>query len=86
MLFRSAQAQAVLARLQAQSRQGYVSPYYLAMASAALGEKEHAFAELEEAYKDRSGPLVWLRIDPGFDTLRSDPRLQDLLRRIGLVQ
>ena len=52
------------------------------MVYAALGSKDQAVTWLEEAYKERFNPSVLLR--PGFDSLRSDSRFQDLVRRIGL--
>jgi serine/threonine-protein kinase len=48
-----------------------------------LGQKDRAFAALEQAFADRSGLLVWLNVEPAFDPLRDDPRFDDLLRRIG---
>jgi tetratricopeptide (TPR) repeat protein len=49
---------------------------------AALGDKDQAMNWLEKGYEERFNPGVLLR--PGFDPLRSDPRFQDLVRRIGL--
>ncbi len=51
-----------------------------------LGERNAAFAELEKAYANRSTSLLWLKIEPGFDTLRDDPRYKDLLKRMGLPE
>ena len=51
-----------------------------------LGDKEQALASLEKAYADRSMLLTFLKVDPEFDSLRSDPRFKDLLRRVGLPQ
>jgi TolB-like protein/DNA-binding winged helix-turn-helix (wHTH) protein/Tfp pilus assembly protein PilF len=56
----------------------------IAMIYAALGDNDQAMAELDKSYKERFNPGVLLR--PGFDPLRSDPRFQDLVRRIGLSQ
>lgn len=79
-----AEAQKVLAELQATARRRYVSPYDLATIYAGLGEKEQALTWLEKAYEDRSGWLaLWLKVDPKFDGLRADDRFRDLLRRIG---
>jgi hypothetical protein len=50
-----------------------------------LGEKEQAFEWLEKAYEERSSALVYLKVDPSFDSLRDDPRFTDLLRRIHLA-
>jgi len=49
-----------------------------------LGEKDQAFAWLEKDFQARSGLLAWSRWAPPFDSLRSDPRFADLLRRMGL--
>jgi TolB-like protein/DNA-binding winged helix-turn-helix (wHTH) protein/Flp pilus assembly protein TadD len=56
----------------------------IAMIYAALGNKDQAMTWLEKSYEERFNPGVLLR--PGFDPLRSDPRFQDLVRRIGLPQ
>ena len=53
-------------------------------AYAGLGDKEQAFAWLERAYQERRDPMTTLNIEPLVDPLRSDPRFQDLVRRIGL--
>jgi TolB-like protein/Tfp pilus assembly protein PilF len=49
-----------------------------------LGDKEQAFAWLEKAYQERRDLMIALNIDPLVDPLRSDPRFQDLVRRVGL--
>ena len=54
----------------------------IAMVYVGLGEKDQAMNWLEKGYAERFNPWVLLR--PGFDPLRSDPRFEDLLRRIGL--
>jgi serine/threonine protein kinase/Tfp pilus assembly protein PilF len=72
-------------RLNKLSRQKYVSPRFAATVYAGLGEKDKAFEFLRAAYEDRSleiGP--GMKADPTLDSLRSDPRFRDLLRRIGL--
>ena len=53
-------------------------------AYAGLGDKEQAFAWLERAYQERRDPMTTLNIEPLVDPLRSDPRFQDLVRRVGL--
>jgi tetratricopeptide (TPR) repeat protein len=68
------------------AKQGYVPPFYFALIYAGLGEKDDAFEWLGKAYDERSSFLVWLSVDPVFDSLRSDPRFTDLLRRIGLAR
>jgi hypothetical protein len=56
----------------------------MALIYTGLGEKERAFAWFEKAYKTRSWGLLWLKVDPRFDSLRGDSRFTDLLGRIGL--
>jgi hypothetical protein len=64
----------------------YVSPYGLgAQIYAALNNKEQTFRWLQTAYDDRAVWMSYLAVDPVFDRYRSDPRLQDLLRRLGLL-
>jgi serine/threonine protein kinase/Tfp pilus assembly protein PilF len=75
----------ILEELEQPSRRFYASPVRIASIYAALGDKEQAFRWLEKAYQDRTDHLLWLRIDPDVDSLRSDPRFQDLLRRVGLT-
>ena len=76
------EARRTFAKLQEQERRTYVSPYTLAVAHTNLGEKDRALEALEKAYQERGEDLVWLRSEPEFDLLRSDPRFQDLLRRM----
>lgn len=52
----------------------------------ALGEREKAFASLEKAYAAHNAQLQFLKVESNFDSLRDDPRFQDLLRRVGLPQ
>jgi tetratricopeptide (TPR) repeat protein len=61
-----------------------VSPFDIAWVYLGLGEKEAALAWMEKAFAERSGPLVYQKIEPALDSLRPDWRFQDLLRRIGL--
>jgi hypothetical protein len=49
-----------------------------------MGNKEEALADLEKAYSGHFGIMTTLKVEPTFDPLRSDPRFQDLLRRVGL--
>lgn len=75
-------AQEILKRLQTSKE--YVSPGELAVLYAALGEREQAFASLEKAYTAHDLQLQYLGVDPLFDSLRTDPRFQNLLRKVGL--
>ena len=60
--------------------------YIRAAHYAALGEKDKAFAALNGVLENREFGLVYLKVDPFLDPLRSDPRFADLMRRVGLPQ
>jgi eukaryotic-like serine/threonine-protein kinase len=77
-------ALAVLERLR--STPEHVSACELAILLTALGERERAFASLEDAYQAREIQLQALGVEPGLDPLRADPRFQNLLHRIGLTR
>jgi len=81
---RRTEAQKELAKLLEAAKTRFVSPYFLATAYAGLGDKDKAFEGLETAYRDRADWMAYLKVDPEIDSLRSDPRFQDLLRRVGL--
>lgn len=66
-------------------RPANVTPYNLATFHAELGEKDKAFVELNKSYQNREALLGLLNVDPRFDSLRDDPRFQDLLRRFRLT-
>ena len=70
---------------QQKANHRYVSAYDIAVLYARLGEKEQALSWLDKAYEERSSSLVYLKVEPSFDSLRQDPRLVDLLRRIHLT-
>jgi TolB-like protein/DNA-binding winged helix-turn-helix (wHTH) protein/Tfp pilus assembly protein PilF len=79
------EAQKVLDKLNELSRQKYVSPVFMAKIYAGLAEKDKAFEWLEKAYEDHSIVSVgYIKTNPMFDPLRSDPRYADLLRRTNL--
>ena len=74
----------VLRDLSDLSRERYVTSYGVALVYAGLGDRDKAIAWLNKAYEERSHWLVWLKLDPRWDTLRADPRFVDLVRRVGL--
>ena len=76
------EAMAVLNKLKTTDK--YVSPAELSILYAALGDKELAFASLEKAYSERDTQLTSIKVEPGYDPLRDDPRFQNLMRRVGL--
>ncbi len=69
-----------------QTKRTYIAPIHMALVYVFLGDKDQAFEWLEKVYAERSGWMAHLRVDPRFDSLRSDPRYSDLLRRVGLAQ
>ena len=69
-----AEALKLLAELQSLSKKQYVSPYYVAVVYLGLGKNELAMDWLEKAYTDRSNGLVFLKVEPELDPLRSSSR------------
>ena len=61
-----------------------VPPVAVAMIYSSLGETDRALAFLEKAYEEHSTDLVYLKVDPVYDPLRSEQRFEDLMRRMGL--
>jgi TolB-like protein/DNA-binding winged helix-turn-helix (wHTH) protein/Tfp pilus assembly protein PilF len=64
----------------------YACPLLVASTYARLGEVDRAFEWLAKAYQERASDLVFLRVQPAFDNLRSDPRYAELERTIGFPQ
>ena len=64
----------------------HVSPYDLALLYLGLGDKEAALESLERGYQTHDSAMGSLKVDPDLDPLRSEPRFQDLMRRVGLPQ
>ncbi len=79
------EAQKTVNELQELSKRRYVSPYFFALIYTGLGDKDQAFAYLDKAYEEHNDYLIYLKVEPLFDPLRSDPRFADLLRRVGLA-
>ena len=75
-----------LEKLQEVSRHEQLDQAIMLWAHLGMGDKEEALADLEKAYSEHFNVLTTLKVEPGFDPLRSDPRFQDLLRRVGLAQ
>jgi TolB-like protein/Flp pilus assembly protein TadD/predicted Ser/Thr protein kinase len=78
------EAEIALGQLKERATRSHVSPYNMAIVCAGLGRKNEALEWLEKAYEQRPYYLVWLKIDPNLDTLRSEARFLDLVKRIGL--
>ncbi|HKE57753.1 MAG TPA: tetratricopeptide repeat protein, partial [Pyrinomonadaceae bacterium] len=80
------EARAVLNEMKERYQHEYVTAYGIAMIYAGLGDKDEAFAWLEEAYKEHAFQMQFLKLEPRWDSLRSDPRFAELQRRVGLPQ
>jgi tetratricopeptide (TPR) repeat protein len=74
-----------LENLDRLSRGQQLDPATMLWAHLGVGDKEEALADLEKAYSGHFSILITLKVEPAFDPLRSDPRFQDLLRRVGLA-
>jgi TolB-like protein/DNA-binding winged helix-turn-helix (wHTH) protein/Flp pilus assembly protein TadD len=74
----------ILAELKKRKQAGYVAAGSFVILALGLGDKEQAFAWLDEAYKEKSNILQFVKVHPLMDPLRSDPRFGDLVRRVGL--
>lgn len=67
------------------SSRRYVSPLEIAIVYTGLGEKDLAFERFEKAYLERAGALIYLKVEPLYDSLRADARYLDLLQRMNLA-
>ena len=81
---RTADARAILPKLEQHIEKTGVGRYEIALVYAGLNEKDQAFAWLDKALASHDKGLTYLKIDPCLDPLRSDPRFHDLLRHVGL--
>lgn len=81
---RLGEALATLNQLNDLSRQRYVSPFYVALVHAGLRQQDRAFEYMDRAVKEREPWMTALRGIPFLDCLRSDPRFEELLRKVGL--
>ena len=76
-------AEQLLREFSKQDTTQYVSPANRVLIYRGLGDDDQVFVWLEEAYKERSSMLSWLKVDPDFEPLRDDPRFGDLLAKVG---
>ena len=79
-----AKAKEVLHDLKELADKTYFPAYQIALIHIGLGEKDEAFALLEKSYQDRYPWLIHLGVEPRLDAIRSDPRFEHFVRRIGL--
>ena len=84
MVGRRERARKELAEMQRLQARGKNVAHAMAVAYAALGEREQAFHWLDVAVKDREGSLILLKTDPTLDSLRGDPRFSALVKKLNL--
>ena len=82
---RSAYLSRRLRNLETRAQEAMFNPLEAAIMCALLGNRDEAFKWLEKAYDCHAQELIYLKVTPEFDNLRSDPRFSDLTRRIGLM-
>ncbi len=75
----------IVEKLVERSKQQYIPSYWIAMIYIGLADRENAFVWLERAYQERSSWLVWINVEPRFDTLRVDPRYASLVSKMKLT-
>ena len=71
--------------LKERATREYVDPAFIGLIYIGLGEKDEAFKWLWKAFDARSSLMTWLKVEPKFDPLRSDPRFAELMRRVGIT-
>ena len=81
---RKREANEILNELTKLQKQRYVTPMALGYVYLGLGKKDETFALLEKSYQEQSNHIAFFKVNPTFDSLRSDPRFADLLKRVGL--
>lgn len=81
---RRKEAEESLKKIIEKSEKTYISPVYIAYIYGVLGDYDRAFSLLEKAYSERDHQLQYLKVEPWFDPLRSDPRFKALLKRMNL--
>jgi TolB-like protein/tetratricopeptide (TPR) repeat protein len=79
-------AQRLISQLEEDVRTQGVGRYEIALVYAGLGDSRDAFKWLDDAYRSHDVGLVYLKVDPCLDSLRADPRFEDLVRRVGLAK
>ena len=78
------EAMRILRQLRRLAQAQYVSPCYIAQVYASLGEKDPAFEWLDKAHQQHAPALLFIALEPDYESLRQDPRFQELAHLIGL--
>src|SRR6266404_6920268 len=81
---KQADASKLLEEMNGIAKEKYVSPYDLALIYTSLGRKQEAIEHLNKAYDERSGWVIYLKVEPMFDSLHAEPGFTDLVRRLNL--
>jgi hypothetical protein len=84
MAGKKAEAHKVLEDLKGLSRGRFKFAFPIARIHAALGEKDEAFEWLRKSCDERDSRVIWIKVDPTLDGLRSDPRFAQVLKDMGL--
>ena len=80
---RVSDAQVIVNQLKQEVQKSGIGRYEIALIYAGAGDKNSAFEWLERAFENRDKGMTYIKIDPCLDPLRADPRLQDLIKRVG---
>ena len=78
-------AKEILEKLLKLSEKKFISPYFIATLNFHLGKIDQGYKWLEKTYKDNDSWLNFINVDPGIDIIRSDPRLQEFLKKVNLA-
>ena len=81
---RVAEARDMIAKLREHVKKSGIGRYEIALVYAGLGEKNEAFAWLDQSFAAHDKGLTYLKVDPCIDPLRTDPRFASLVKRVGL--
>ncbi|HEV8140771.1 MAG TPA: winged helix-turn-helix domain-containing protein [Pyrinomonadaceae bacterium] len=76
----------IIRELETKWKERYFSPLIIALAHTGAGNKDGAFVWLTKAFESRDPQLIWLTVEPQFESLHSDSRFQALVRQMGLSQ
>ena len=82
---RKDEALKIVGKLKKRARKQYLPSYWIGLIYTGLQDKDNAFEWLERAFQERSSWLVWIKVEPRFDVLRSDNRFVYLLKRMKQV-
>ena len=83
---RATEAHATLAKLKEMTKTRYVCSYEVATSYVALREFEEAYRWFDKAYNDRSDCMIWMKVDSRLAPIRSQPRFQELVKKVGIPE